>query len=73
MTDQPKRRGGWPGPRKETAWTFKPDAAAETAVGRYMDRHGLRPGRDRSRAINTMLATHPDARTAPPDTEETQP
>jgi hypothetical protein len=72
MTDRPTRRGGWPGPRK-APWTFKPDAAAETAVARYMEAHGI--DRDQwgalTKALNAMLATHPAARTAKPDIEET--
>jgi hypothetical protein len=65
---QPKRRGGWPGPRKETAWTFKPDADATAAVTRYMDAHGIDPGQwgALTKALNAMLATHPAARTAKP-------
>lgn len=76
MTTQPKRRGGWPGPRKETTWTFKPTPAAEAAVTRYMEVHGLTRSEwgVLTKVLNAMLATHPDARTATPtDTEETQP
>jgi hypothetical protein len=67
MTDQPKRRGGWPGPRK-AAWAFKPDPDAVTAVTRYMEAHGLKRERrgDLTKALNAMLATHPAARTAKP-------
>jgi hypothetical protein len=63
--EQPKRRGGWPGPRK-AAWAFKPDPPAVTAVTRYMDAHGLKREQrgDLTKALNAMLATHPDA--APP-------
>lgn len=64
MTGDPKRNGGWPGPRKPV-WNFRPDPATEPAVRRYMARHGLDWDRrgDRSKAINAMLTTHPDART----------
>lgn len=76
MTAEPKRRGGWPGPRKETAWTFKPTLDAEAAVTRYMDAHGISPDQwgALTKALNAMLTTHPDTRTATPtDAEETQP
>lgn len=67
MTEQPKRRGGWPGPRKETAWTFKPDPDAQAAVKRYMEEHRLTgEWGGLTKALNAMLA-------AKPDTEETQP
>jgi hypothetical protein len=68
VTEEPRRRGGWPGPRK-TAWAFKPDQPATEAVERYMDAHGLKRERrgDLTKALNAMLA----ARTAKPDTEET--
>jgi hypothetical protein len=55
MTEQPKPRGGWPGPRKPQ-WAFRPTPDAEAAVEAYLEAHGLNPDRDRSKAINAMLA-----------------
>jgi hypothetical protein len=66
MTEQPKRRGGWPGPAKPK-WTFRPTPEAQAAVAAHLDAEGLDPERDRSKAINALLA-----RTAKPDTEETR-
>jgi hypothetical protein len=55
MTKQPKRRGGWPGPAKPK-WTFRPTPEAEAAVAAYLETQGLDPHRDRSTAINALLA-----------------
>lgn len=59
MTDpiasQPPRRGGWPGPRKPK-WAFRPTPEAEAAVTAYLSEHGLDPNKDRSKAINALLA-----------------
>jgi hypothetical protein len=54
MTDQPKRRGGWPGPRRPK-WTFRPTPQSEAVVGAYVERHDLDPERGRSQAINALL------------------
>jgi hypothetical protein len=72
VTEEPKRRGGWPGPRK-AAWAFKPDQPAADAVERYMEAHSLKREQrgDLTKALNAMLATHPAARAAKPDTKET--
>lgn len=52
---QPARRGGWPGPRKPK-WAFRPTLEAEAAVAAYIAEHGLDPDKDRSKAINALLA-----------------
>jgi hypothetical protein len=59
---QPTRRGGWPGPRKEF-WGFKPTPEVVAAVARYMTRHGINPTQrgSRTKALNELLATHPEA------------
>jgi hypothetical protein len=55
MTEQPARRGGWPGPAKPK-WSFRPTEWTEVIVAGYIKAHSLNPDRDKSRATNALIA-----------------